>query len=95
MDATTRRRFLWQSTAAGLACCGSTRAADAPPRKLPFVVLTTGLMPICIIASWGAIQKRVKEYMIAFLVLETLMVGTFVALDPDGHRLRVFVPSGS
>jgi NADH-quinone oxidoreductase subunit M len=49
--------------------------------SLPFVVLTTGLMPICIIASWGAIQKRVKEYMIAFLVLETLMVGTFVALD--------------
>jgi NADH-quinone oxidoreductase subunit M len=49
--------------------------------SLPFVVLTTGLMPICIIASWGAIQTRVKEYMIAFLVLETLMVGTFVALD--------------
>ena len=49
--------------------------------SLPFVVLTTGLMPICIIASWGAIQRRVKEYMIAFLVLETLMVGTFVALD--------------
>ncbi|HEY6254986.1 MAG TPA: proton-conducting transporter membrane subunit, partial [Xanthobacteraceae bacterium] len=49
--------------------------------SLPFVVLTTGLMPICIIASWSAIEKRVKEYMIAFLVLETLMVGTFVALD--------------
>ena len=49
--------------------------------SLPFVVLTTGLMPICIIASWSAIQSRVKEYMIAFLVLETLMVGTFVALD--------------
>jgi NADH-quinone oxidoreductase subunit M len=49
--------------------------------SLPFVVLTTGLMPICIIASWSAIQRRVKEYMIAFLVLETLMVGTFVALD--------------
>lgn len=49
--------------------------------SLPFVVLTTALMPICIIASWTAIQKRVKEYMIAFLVLETLMVGTFSALD--------------
>jgi len=49
--------------------------------SLPFVVLTTGLMPICIIASWSAIQSRVKEYLIAFLVLETLMVGTFVALD--------------
>ena len=49
--------------------------------SLPFVILTTALMPICIIASWRAIQTRVKEYMIAFLVLETLMVGTFSALD--------------
>jgi NADH-quinone oxidoreductase subunit M len=49
--------------------------------SLPFVILTTGLMPICIIASWDPIQTRVKEYMIAFLVLETLMVGTFSALD--------------
>jgi NADH-quinone oxidoreductase subunit M len=49
--------------------------------SLPFVVLTTGLMPICIIASWEPITRRVKEYMIAFLVLETLMIGTFSALD--------------
>jgi len=49
--------------------------------SLPFVILTTALMPICILASWTAIQKRVKEYMIAFLVLETLMIGTFSALD--------------
>jgi len=49
--------------------------------SLPFVILTTSLMPICILASWTAIQSRVREYMIAFLVLETLMVGTFCALD--------------
>jgi NADH-quinone oxidoreductase subunit M len=49
--------------------------------SLPFVVLTTALLPICILASWTAIQRRVREYMIAFLVLETLMVGTFCALD--------------
>jgi NADH-quinone oxidoreductase subunit M len=49
--------------------------------SLPFVILTTALMPICILASWTSVQKRVKEYMIAFLVLETLMVGTFSALD--------------
>ena len=49
--------------------------------SLPFVILTTGLMPICILASWTAIQTRVRDYMIAFLVLETLMVGTFCALD--------------
>jgi NADH-quinone oxidoreductase subunit M len=49
--------------------------------SLPFVILTTALMPLCIAASWRSIQSRVKEYMIAFLVLETLMVGTFAALD--------------
>jgi NADH-quinone oxidoreductase subunit M len=49
--------------------------------SLPFVILTTGLMPICIIASWEPITRRVKEYMIAFLILEALMVGTFTALD--------------
>jgi NADH-quinone oxidoreductase subunit M len=49
--------------------------------SLPFVILTTALLPICIVASWSAIQRRVREYMIAFLVLETLMVGTFCALD--------------
>jgi NADH-quinone oxidoreductase subunit M len=49
--------------------------------SLPFVILTTALLPICILASWEAIQRRVREYMVAFLVLETLMVGTFCALD--------------
>jgi len=49
--------------------------------SLPFVILTTALMPLCIIASWEVIQTRVKEYMIAFLALETLMIGTFSALD--------------
>ena len=46
-----------------------------------FVLLTTLLIPICILASWKSIQDRVKEYMVAFLVLETMMVGMFVALD--------------
>jgi NADH-quinone oxidoreductase subunit M len=46
-----------------------------------FVVLTTFLMPLCILASWQSIEERVKEYMIAFLVLETLMLGVFCALD--------------
>src|SRR3954447_13481470 len=49
--------------------------------SLPFVILTTALMPLCIVASWKAITARVGEYMMAFLVLETLMVGTFCALD--------------
>lgn len=46
-----------------------------------FVLLSTFLMPICILASWKSVKKRVREYMIAFLVLETLMVGMFCALD--------------
>jgi NADH-quinone oxidoreductase subunit M len=46
-----------------------------------FVILTTFLMPLTILASWEAIEERVKEYMIAFLVLETLMIGVFCALD--------------
>jgi NADH-quinone oxidoreductase subunit M len=46
-----------------------------------FVILTTFLMPLCILASWESVEKRVKEYMIAFLILETLMIGVFTALD--------------
>ncbi len=46
-----------------------------------FVILTTFLMPFCILASWESIEHRVREYMIAFLVLETLMIGVFCSLD--------------
>jgi NADH-quinone oxidoreductase subunit M len=46
-----------------------------------FVLLSTFLTPLCVLASWTAIEKRVREYMVAFLVLETLMVGMFCALD--------------
>ncbi len=49
--------------------------------SLLFIILTTFLMPICILASWKSITVRVKEYMIAFLILETLMIGVFSALD--------------
>jgi NADH-quinone oxidoreductase subunit M len=45
-----------------------------------FVILTTFIMPFCILAS-AAVTTRLKEYMIAFLVLETLMVGVFTSLD--------------
>src|SRR5262245_43815686 len=45
-----------------------------------FVVLTAFLMPICILAS-ETIHTRVREYMVAFLLLETLMIGVFCALD--------------
>ncbi len=48
--------------------------------SLLFVMLTTFLMPITILACWN-VTHRIKDYMIAFLVLETLMIGVFVALD--------------
>ncbi len=46
-----------------------------------FVILTTFLMPFCILASWESVEKRIKAYMIAFLILEMLMIGVFTALD--------------
>ena len=46
-----------------------------------FVLLTAFLMPLCILASWRSIETRVVEYMIAFLVLESLVIGVFCALD--------------
>ncbi len=46
-----------------------------------FVILSTFLMPFCVLASWNTIEKRLKEYMIAFLLLEVFMVGVFVSLD--------------
>ena len=63
-----------------------------------FVVLSTFLLPVCVLASWRAITDRVREYMIAFLLLETMMIGVFCALDfvlfylffeagPDPHVL--------
>ncbi|EIM29662.1 NADH-quinone oxidoreductase subunit M [Microvirga lotononidis] len=49
--------------------------------SMPLVLLTTFLMPFCILASWDSIETRVKEYFVAFLVLETTMIGVFCALD--------------
>ena len=46
-----------------------------------FVLLSAFLTPVCILSSWDAIKTRVKEFMIAFLLLETFMIGTFIALD--------------
>jgi NADH-quinone oxidoreductase subunit M len=48
---------------------------------LMLIVLSVFLMPICILASWDAIEKRVPEYMAAFLLMEALMIGVFSAQD--------------
>ena len=49
--------------------------------SLWLVLLTTFLMPICVACSWKSIDKRVGEFMALFLILESLVIGTFVALD--------------
>jgi NADH-quinone oxidoreductase subunit M len=48
---------------------------------MPFVILTTFLMPFCIAASFYSIKERAKEYYALFLLLETLMIGVFASLD--------------
>ncbi|MEY5007128.1 MAG: NADH-quinone oxidoreductase subunit M [Sphingomonadaceae bacterium] len=48
---------------------------------LMLIVLSVFLMPICILASWDSIEKRVPEYMAAFLLMEALMIGVFAAQD--------------
>lgn len=49
--------------------------------SFPFVLLSVFLMPFCVLASYGSIKTRIREYMIAFLVLETIMIGVFTATD--------------
>jgi len=49
--------------------------------SMPFILLTSLLTVICIVSAWDCIKVRVKEYMIAFLVLETTLIGVFSALD--------------
>jgi NADH-quinone oxidoreductase subunit M len=48
---------------------------------LMLILLSVFLMPLCILASWESVTKRVPEYMAAFLVMESLMIGTFAARD--------------
>ena len=49
--------------------------------SLLLVLMTTLLLPLCVLASWRYIQKRVREFMICLLIMETSMLGVFVALD--------------
>ncbi|RMH52875.1 MAG: NADH-quinone oxidoreductase subunit M [Zetaproteobacteria bacterium] len=49
--------------------------------SMPFILLTSLLTVICVVSAWECIQDRVRGYMIAFLVLETTLIGVFAALD--------------
>lgn len=49
--------------------------------SLYFVLLTTFTLPICLLASWDSVKHHIKSFMIALLVLESLLVGVFIVLD--------------
>ena len=73
--------FQFVESAAWLPQWGITYKLGVDGISVLFVLLSTALTPICILASWESITTRVREFMLAFLVLETMMVGMFCALD--------------
>ncbi|MBF0560676.1 MAG: NADH-quinone oxidoreductase subunit M [Alphaproteobacteria bacterium] len=77
----TTANFQFQESAPWLPGLGINYRMGVDGISVLFVLLSTLLTPLCILSSWEAIKVRVKEYMIAFLILETMMVGMFCALD--------------
>jgi NADH-quinone oxidoreductase subunit M len=73
--------FQFVEQSAWLPAWGITYKLGVDGISVLFVLLSTLLTPICILSSWESIKLHVREYMIAFLVLETMMVGMFCALD--------------
>jgi NADH-quinone oxidoreductase subunit M len=71
----------WQFTERAALFAGFQYALGIDGIALMLIVLSVFLMPICILASWESIDKRVGEYMAAFLLMETLMIGVFAAQD--------------
>ncbi|MCA1661376.1 MAG: NADH-quinone oxidoreductase subunit M [Novosphingobium sp.] len=71
----------WQFTERANLFAGMQWALGIDGIALLLIVLTVFLMPICIGASWLSIESRVGEYMASFLLMETLMIGVFVAQD--------------
>ncbi len=71
----------WQFTERADLFAGFQYALGIDGIALMLIMLSVFLMPICILASWDAIQTRVGEYMAAFLIMEMLMIGVFAAQD--------------
>ena len=71
----------WQFTERAELFAGFNYALGIDGIALMLIMLSVFLMPICILASWTSITKRVGEYMSAFLFMEVLMIGTFAAQD--------------
>ncbi len=73
--------FQFKETAAWIPVLKINYALGVDGISLLLVLLTTLIMPLCVLASWRYIQNRVKEFMICLLIMETAMVGVFCALD--------------
>ena len=71
----------WQYTEKAELFAGFSYALGIDGIALMLIMLSVFLMPICIMASWTSVTKRVREYMAAFLFMELLMVGVFAAQD--------------
>jgi NADH-quinone oxidoreductase subunit M len=71
----------WQFTESAPLFAGFSYALGIDGIALMLIMLSVFLMPICILASWEAIDRRVGEYMAAFLIMELLMIGVFAAQD--------------
>ncbi|MBL4859200.1 MAG: NADH-quinone oxidoreductase subunit M [Erythrobacter sp.] len=71
----------WQFTERAQIFAGFQYALGIDGIALMLIMLSVFLMPICILASWDSITKRVGEYMAAFLLMEVLMIGVFAAQD--------------
>ena len=71
----------WQFTEQADLFAGFSYALGIDGIALMLIMLTVFLMPICILASWQSITRRVGEYMAAFLIMEALMIGVFAAQD--------------
>ena len=71
----------WQFTERADLFAGFQYALGIDGIALMLIMLSVFLMPICILASWTSVTKRVGEYMAAFLIMELLMIGVFAAQD--------------
>ncbi len=73
--------FQFEQQAAWLPTLGISYHVGADGVALLLILLTTVLTPVVLLSAWKAVAERVKEFLIAMLVLETAMIGTFAALD--------------
>jgi NADH-quinone oxidoreductase subunit M len=73
--------FQFKETASWIPSFKIQYAVGVDGISLLLVLLTTLMMPLCVLASWRYIQTRVKEFMICLFVMETAMIGVFCALD--------------